>query len=93
MATLESLAGRRPLHAIRSICTSTAFCDISDHVDLVAFRGLRISGISTQMPHAAAIEATVMVHYAGRRLVCALRLDRRSRWLCSSLRVLGLAGN
>lgn len=90
-ATIEALAGRRPLHAVRRIFAPQSFQALSGYVDATLGQGLEIHSIAAQMPHARAVEATVTVRYRGRQLACALRLDQRSRWLCSQIELVGLA--
>lgn len=91
LATIETLIGRRPLHGIRRRTTASAFADIVACVEFFTFRDLRAHSLTTQMPHARAVEATLTLDFGGRRLACAIRVERTcSRWMCSHAEVLGL---
>lgn len=91
LATIETLIGRRPLHGIRRWSTHTAFADIVACADVFSFKDPRARNLTTQMPHCRAVEATLTLDFDGRRLACAIRVERTlSRWVCSHAEVVGL---
>lgn len=91
VAVLEALAGRRPLHQIRTRMTRAAFESLVGLLDTGRFQSVGPGRITAQMPTTGAVEATASINVAGRWLVCVLRLDHSPcGWECSDFAVVGV---
>ncbi|PIE21746.1 MAG: hypothetical protein CSA64_00365 [Arachnia propionica] len=89
VASLETLAGRRPLHQIRRHCDWQAFARIAEIRESGQFLGSRIGGIRLQQPLPNVVEATARIALGRRWLACAIRLEAKQRWHCASFELLG----
>lgn len=93
MATLEAMAGRRPLHQIRSRMSRRAFEALVALHSSGRFRSPGFGRLTAQQPSPSAVEATASIHVGGRWLACVVRLDKGTTgWNCSHFAVLGLSG-
>lgn len=89
LATLETLAGRRPLHQLRPHLSERAFLELAHRASAGAYRRLRIGALRCQMPTCRAVEASVTLQCGQRWISCVIRLDARRRsWECTEFVVL-----
>lgn len=75
-AILETLGGRRGLHAVKPLLSPSAFTQLGHFVDQLQFRGLRLHTVSTQIPHPGVIEASAVLRVGQRSLAATFRLER-----------------
>lgn len=89
VATVEALAGRRPLHQLRPHLSPAAFHQLVLYADSGVYRRIQLGSLRTQMPSPYAVEATLHVQRGPRWLSCVMRLDAGGQsWLCSELLML-----
>ncbi|WP_296137722.1 Rv3235 family protein [uncultured Tessaracoccus sp.] len=89
-AILEAMAGRRPLHHLRTVLSPIAFHHLARARESGHFARTRIGSWRWQMPTSSAAEISIRISLTTRWLVCVVRLDHEAGWSCSDFRVLGI---
>jgi hypothetical protein len=90
-ASLEVLNGRRPLEQLENWFEGAALTALKAQLEPCRRAGgVKLLGLRVQTPHPRAIEVSLSLGLAGRRLAGLLAVNRRGQsWLCTDWRLLG----